>query len=150
MDSFNEEMSSTNSSTNNKGCLEEVLFFLISFTPTGLCQETVPQNNDNAVISLAENFNNSTHYYHPPRLQSLPNNNNDNNDNYSVSYGENGQCVLRDLTIHSNLTDKHQFVVLSPTSLSSAFEIPNGNANQTLPMTDNTKLNALYLILCKL
>ncbi|CAH8431209.1 unnamed protein product [Schistosoma haematobium] len=108
------------------------------------------QNNDNAVISLAENFNNSTHYNHPPRLQSLPNNNNDNNDNYSVSYGENGQCVLRDLTIHSNLTDKHQFVVLSPTSLSSAFEIPNGNANQTLPMTDNTKLIALYLILCKL
>ncbi|CAH8433222.1 unnamed protein product [Schistosoma haematobium] len=107
------------------------------YQPQSPSSVTVPQNNDNAVISLADYFNNSTHYYHPPPLQSLPNNN--TNDNHSVSYSENGQCVLHDLTVHSNLTDKHQFVVSSPTSLSSAFEIPNRNANQTVPMTDNTE-----------
>uniref|UniRef100_A0A095A7T9 Uncharacterized protein n=1 Tax=Schistosoma haematobium TaxID=6185 RepID=A0A095A7T9_SCHHA len=38
---------------------------------------------------------------------------------------ENGQCVLHDLTIHSNLTDKHQFVVSSPISLSIMSIIQN-------------------------
>ncbi|CAH8434304.1 unnamed protein product [Schistosoma margrebowiei] len=112
------------------------------YQPQSPSSVTVPQNNDNAVISLVDYFNNSTHYYHPPPLQSLPNNN--TNDNHSVSYGENGQCVLHDLAVHSNVTDKHQFVVSSPTSLSSAFEIPNRNANQTVPMTDNTE----YLSYC--
>ncbi|CAH8432706.1 unnamed protein product [Schistosoma mattheei] len=112
------------------------------YQPQSPSSVTVSQNNDNAVISLADYFNNSTHYYHPPPLQSLPNSN--TNDNHSVSYSENGQCVLHDLTVHSNLTDKHQFVVSSPTSLSSAFEIHNRNANQTVPMTDNTE----YLSYC--
>ncbi|CAH8495551.1 unnamed protein product [Schistosoma rodhaini] len=103
---------------------------------------TVPQNNDNAVVSLTDYFSNSTPYSYPPSLQPLPNN---NNDNQSVPYSENGQgVVLHDLTIHSNLTYKDQFVASSPTSLSSAFEVPSGIINQSVSMTDNTE----YLSYC--
>ncbi|CAH8432253.1 unnamed protein product [Schistosoma rodhaini] len=107
---------------------------------------TVPPNNDNAVLSLADYFNNSTPYsYHPPPLQSLPSNNNNNNNNHFVPYSENGEgVVLHDLKIHSNLTDKHKFIASSPTSLSSAFEVPSGIINQSVSMTDNTE----YLSYC--
>uniref|UniRef100_A0A3Q0KLJ2 Golgin subfamily A member 2 n=1 Tax=Schistosoma mansoni TaxID=6183 RepID=A0A3Q0KLJ2_SCHMA len=113
------------------------------YQPQSPSSVVVPQNNDNAVISLTDYFNNSTAYsYHPSPLQSLPNN---NDDNHFVPYSENGQgVVLHDLTIHSNLTDKHQFVASSPTSLSSAFEVPSGIINQSVSMTDNTE----YLSYC--
>ncbi|CAH8433002.1 unnamed protein product [Schistosoma turkestanicum] len=99
---------------------------------------SVPQSND-TVISLTDYFNNPTPYYHHPSLEPLPNNY--DTDKNSVSFNENVKdVVLNDLTVHSNLTDKHQVVASSsPNPSSSAFQTPNKIINHTIPVTSNTE-----------